>query len=64
MGASIVRDKSDLPSNKVLGGLYASKLQDSSQVETIMALYNQEILREGGKRDRVSQTEKVCEIAY
>ena len=39
------------PSDKVLEGLYVSKLQDSSQVQTIMALYNQEILREGGKRD-------------
>ena len=42
---------SDPPSDKVLEGLYISKLQDSSQVQTIMALYNQEILREGGKRD-------------
>ena len=42
---------SDPPSDKVLEGLYVSKLQDSSQVQTIMALYNQELLREVGKRD-------------
>ena len=41
----------DLPSDKVLEGLYDSKLQDSSQDQTIMALYSQEILRGGGKRD-------------
>ena len=42
---------SDLPSDKVSEGLYVSKLQDSSQVQTILALYNQEILRGGGQRD-------------
>ena len=42
---------SDPPSDKVLEGLYFSKLQDSSQDQTIMALYNQEILRGGGQRD-------------
>ena len=31
---------SDPPSDKVLEGLYVSKLQDSSQAQTIMALYN------------------------
>ena len=41
---------SDPPSDKVLG-LYVSKLQDSSQAQTIMALKNQEILRGGGQRD-------------
>ena len=39
------------PFDNVLEGLYVSKLQDSSQIQTIMALYNQEILRGGGKRD-------------
>ena len=42
---------SDSPPDKVLGGLYVSKLQDSSQAQTIMALYNQEIVRGGEKRD-------------
>ena len=42
---------SDPPADKVLEGLYASKLQDSSQAQTIVALYNQEILRGGGQRD-------------
>ena len=42
---------SDPPSDQALEGLYVSKLQDSSQTQTIMAQYNQEILRGGGKRD-------------
>ena len=41
---------SDPPSDKVSEGLYVSKLQDSSQAQTIMARYSQEILRGGGKR--------------
>ena len=42
---------SDPPSDKVLEGLYVSKLQESSQPQTIMAVYNQDILLGGGKRD-------------
>ena len=42
---------SDPPSDQVFEGLHASKLQDSSQAQTIMALYNQEFLRGGGQRD-------------
>ena len=36
---------SDPPWDNVLEGLYVSKLQESSQAHTIMALFNQEILR-------------------
>ena len=57
---------SDLPSDKVLEGMYVSKLQDFSQVQTNMALlYNQEILRRK-RKTRLSQNENVCvcEIAY
>ena len=42
---------SDPPADNVFEGLYVSKLQDSSQDQTIMALFNQEILREGGERE-------------
>ena len=42
---------SDPPSDTVLEGLYVSKIQESSQAHTIMALHNQEILRGGGQRD-------------
>ena len=42
---------SDPPSDKVSEGLYVSKLQDSSQSQTVVALHNQENLRGGGKRD-------------
>ena len=41
---------SDPPSDKVLEGLHVSKLQDSSQAQTIVAPYNLEIMR-GGQRD-------------
>ena len=43
--------RSDPLSNNVFGGIYVTKLQHSSQIQTIMALYNQEILRGGGKRN-------------
>ena len=41
----------DPPSDKVLEGLYVSKLQDSSQAQIMLALSNQEILRGEGQRD-------------
>ena len=41
----------DPQSDKVLEGLYVSKLQDSSQGHTIMEIYNQEILCEGRKKN-------------
>ena len=41
----------DPTSDNVLEELYVSKLQESSLAHTILALYNQEILRGGGQRD-------------
>ena len=41
------------PSDNVLEGLYVSKLQDSSQAQTLMALYNEEFLRGGGRREKL-----------
>ena len=50
LGACIVVDKwSSI--DKVLKGLYVTKLQESFQAQTIMAMYNQDILLGGGKRD-------------
>ena len=43
---------SEPPSDKVSEELHVSKLQDSSQAQSITALYNQEILRGGRQRDR------------
>ena len=43
--------RSDPPSDNVFGGFYVTKLQHSSQIQTITALYNEEILRGGGKRN-------------
>ena len=42
---------SDPPLDYFSEGLYVSKLQDSSQAHTIMALYDQEILLGGRQRD-------------
>ena len=39
---------SDPPSDKMLEGLCVSKLEDSSQLPTTMALHNHEILQGGG----------------
>ena len=53
---------SDLPSNKIVESLYISKLQNSSQIQSIMALYNQEIIRGGGQRDKNRVT--MCKRSY
>ena len=39
---------SDMPSNVILEGLYKLKLQDSVQLETVLALYDQETARSNG----------------
>ena len=36
---------SEIPTEKVLEGLYKSKLQDSVQLQTVLALYEQENIR-------------------
>ena len=51
LGASIVIDKWSSIGQSFFEGLYVSKLEDSSQAQTIMAPYSQEILRGGGQRD-------------
>ena len=53
---------SDLPSDKVSEGLYVSKLQDSSQAQTIMAIQSRISARR--RKTRLLQTENVCESAY
>ena len=40
---------SDMPSDVILEGLYKSKLQDSVQLQTVLALYDQETARSKGK---------------
>ena len=39
---------SDVPSDVILDGLYKSKLQDSVQLQTVLALYDQETARDNG----------------
>ena len=39
---------SDMPSDVILEGLYKSKLQDSVQPRTVLALYDQETVRNNG----------------
>ena len=40
---------SDMPSDVILEGLYKSKLQDSVQLQTVLALYDQETIRNNGQ---------------
>ena len=40
---------SDMPSDLILEGLYKSKLQDSVQLQTVLALYDQETVRNNGQ---------------
>ena len=41
---------SETPTEMVLEGLYKSKLQDSVQRQTVLALYDQELFETMGKR--------------
>ena len=49
---------SDPPTDEVLEGSCVSKLENSTQMETIMALHNQEILRGGRNYHRLRMCEK------
>ena len=40
---------SEMPSNMILEALYKSKLQNSAQLQTVLALYDQETARNKGK---------------
>ena len=40
---------SEMPSDVILEGLYKSKLQDSAQLQTVLALYDLETARNSGK---------------
>ena len=40
---------SEMPSEVILEGLYKSKLQDSGQLQTVLAMYDQEIARNNGQ---------------
>ena len=44
---------SDMPSDVILEGLYKSKLQDSVQLQTVLALYDQETVRNSGQKSYV-----------
>ena len=37
---------SEIPSDPILEGLYKSKIQNSAQLRTVMALYHQEVARD------------------
>ena len=39
---------SEMPSDPILDGLYKSKLQNSAQLRTVMALNDQEVVRNNG----------------
>ena len=39
----------EMPSSMILEGLYKSKLQNSAQLQTVLALYDKETARNNGK---------------
>ena len=39
---------SEMPSDPILEGLYKSKLRNSAQHQTVLALYDQEVARNNG----------------
>ena len=50
---------SDMPSDVILEGLYKSKLQDSVQLQTVLALYGQETVRNNGQTSYLRQITSV-----
>ena len=53
---------SEMPSDVILEGLYKSTLQDSAQLETVLALYDQETVRHNGQTSFT--IEDVCKTSY
>ena len=52
---------SEMPSDPILEGLYKSKLQDSAQLRTVMALYDQVVAR---SNNELSTIENCSETSY
>ena len=52
---------SETPTEMVLEELYKSKLQDSVQLQTVLALYDPETIRNNGQQS-YSKTEGICEV--
>ena len=52
---------SEMPSDVILEGMYKSKLQDSVQLQTVLALYDQESVRKNGQTSylRLKTSEKL-----
>ena len=53
---------SDMPSDVILEGLYKSELQDSAQIHTVLALYDQETARKNGQPNY--SIESSCRTSY
>ena len=53
---------SEMPSDVILDGLYKSKLQNSAQLQTVLALYDQETARKKGSRTVRSQLETAVKL--
>ena len=49
MGDQALLSASETLTKMVLEGLYMSKLQDSVQLQTVLALYDQETVRNNGQ---------------
>ena len=54
---------SDVPSDVILEGLYKSELQDSVQLQTVLAFYDQETVR-NKLANKLFTIEDFCETSY
>ena len=48
-----------MPSDVILEGLFLSKLQDSIQLQAVLALYDQETVRNNGQTDKLQAAVKL-----
>ena len=53
---------SETPTEMVLEGLYKSKLHDSLQLQTVLALYNQETIQNGGSGKQMDNVRKETHV--
>ena len=52
-----------IPTDVILEGLYKSKLQNSVQLQTVVALYDQEVARNNGRNTELSAIENCSETS-
>ena len=64
MIASALKRLLEMPSDVILEGLYKSEFQDSVQLQTVLALYDQETVRNNGQLCYLFKIEDSCKTSY